>query len=153
MFTHECVLCPSLVPTHVHICGCLKLMLSVFLNHSPPYFLRRGLLLNPELAGLVRLASSKVQAFPCWSLPRAGWQARAWIFMGAGDQAQLFILAVRTFSDRAVPQSPGFIFLCSSFLQLHHMPLDSVNFCCCCSFPALKCNLLESKFFFSSLWS
>lgn len=72
-------MCPSLVPMDVHICGFLKLMLSVFLNLSPPYFLRRGLLLNSELAGLVRLASSKVQVAPGWSLPRAVLHAHAWV--------------------------------------------------------------------------
>lgn len=52
-----------------HVCGSQRLMLSVFIDHSPPYFLRQNLLPNLELTdGAGQSESPKIlpASLPQW---------------------------------------------------------------------------------------
>lgn len=85
---HACVVCVNLFGV-INVCGvctcmnricvCMKssrLIFSVFLDHSSPYILRQGLLVNLELTNSVSIASQVVQEnFPDYAFQALGLQA------------------------------------------------------------------------------
>lgn len=68
-------------------------MLGVFLNHSPPYFLRQDLSLKLELNDSARVAGQQTQGQPCLHIPNSEiTHCRPSFYVSAGNQTQLSCL-------------------------------------------------------------
>lgn len=55
--------------TRTHECVGQMLNADVLLSHSPPYFLRQGLPLNPECVSLLEQLANELQGSTCVHLP------------------------------------------------------------------------------------
>lgn len=66
---------------YVHVCGGQKLISDIFLNHSPPYCLIQGSLLNLEFDNSAGLASQRTPGI-LLSLPLRCWDYNACCYAG-----------------------------------------------------------------------
>lgn len=100
----------------VHVCARQGLMLSAFINHFPPYFLRQDLLLKLELTDGARLDSQEALRISLPLPPQ--WQEcrhapHTWLFTGMlGTQTQVIQIHLpkHHFTDSAICPDHDFQF-------------------------------------------
>lgn len=76
MCTSLCVHMCIQMPVHMRVllCGGLKLMLSIFLVHSPPYFVEQDVSLDLEPIVQIGCLASDCQGLACLLLPQQAFQ-------------------------------------------------------------------------------